>query len=174
MHSNYHIFGCLPKHSSVRSHHEMCWFAFLRQCEGPGLGSGPGSHPARHPTPPAMDEIILTTFFAVMQTAAAPVAPMLAPAASAQPPSPQRRRVHGCSPQEAAAAAAAAAARALDPGEDGSTQVDDAVMAQLMGMGPSAQKACKVTSGLAAYCYGWTVQRCGCPLACLNWPHAPS
>ena len=73
-----------------------------------------------------------------------------------QPPSPQRRRVQGCSPHEAAAAAAAAraAASAGDHGAatDGASQVDDAVMAQLMDMGYSAQKACKVVRLWPACC----------------------
>ena len=95
----------------------------------------------------------------VVQDAEAPSAVGTAPAPTAarQPPSPQRRRVQGCSPDEAAAAAAAgaaakaaaSAARASGPDEGANSQVDDAVMAQLMGMGFSAQKAGKVTLGPA-------------------------
>jgi len=58
--------------------------------------------------------------------------------------------VQGCSPHEAAAAAAAARAAGAGhdsgPAADGGSQADDAVMAQLMDMGFSAQKACKVTA----------------------------
>jgi len=100
-------------------------------------------------------------FCAVSQAASVSVtAPLAAPApgqhgttvhhTSKQPPSPQRRRVQGCSPHEAAAAAAAARAAGAGhdsgPAADGGSQADDAVMAQLMDMGFSAQKACKVTA----------------------------